>query len=391
MDIMPLELVQKFAEAYGPTTAAVHTFFSPGRVNLIGEHIDYNGGYVFPAALTLGIHAAVRVRTDKVIRVRSVNAEGEVSFTIDKDLKYLAADGWANYPKGVIAALAAAGHKLVGADVLYWGNLPDGAGLSSSAAIEVLTGYWALTLSKTQTVDRVALAQLCQNVENQFVGVNCGIMDQFAVAVGKRDHAILLDCATLKYELVPSAMPGYNLIILNTNKRRELADSKYNERRAECDKVLELLHKAYPTTPMANLCAATLGQLEATITDPTLFKRAKHVVSENHRVVKAVEVLKAGNLIGFGQLLNASHQSLRDDYEVTGDHLDAIVAAAQAQPGCLGARMTGAGFGGCGLAVVSVTETDAFIANVGKAYTAKTGLLAGFYISQVGDGARAQS
>lgn len=388
---MPLELIRKFQEVYGPTTEAIHTFFSPGRVNLIGEHIDYNGGYVFPAALTIGIHAAVKVRSDKQVRVRSVNAEGEFIFPIDKDLKYDPADGWANYPKGIITALAAQGHKLVGADVLYWGNLPDGAGLSSSACIEVLTGYWALTLSKTQNINRVELAKLCQKVENSFIGVNCGIMDMFAVAVGKRNHAMLLDCATLNYQLVPSDIAGYQLIIMNTNKRRELADSKYNERRAECESALAILQKAYPEAGLSDLVAATQDQIEASIADPVLKKRALHVVSENQRVLKAVEVLRAGDIEAFGKLLNASHASLKDDYEVTGLHLDAIVAAAQQQPGCIGARMTGAGFGGCALAVVSEQDVPKFIEHVGAQYTLATQLTASFYISQVGDGVRAQS
>lgn len=388
---MPLELVQKFAQVYGPTNDAIYTFFSPGRVNLIGEHIDYNGGYVFPAALTIGIHAAVRVRTDKVIRVRSLNYEGDFSFPIDKDLQYDPAHGWANYPKGVIAALAAEGHKLSGADVLYWGNLPDASGLSSSACIEVLTAYWALTLSKTQNINRVEVAKLCQRVENQFIGVNCGIMDQFAVAVGKRNHAILLDCATLNYQLVPSAMPGYQLIILNTKKKRELADSKYNERRAECDQALALIQTKFPDRGIKDLCAVTLEEVDAAVTDPVLNKRARHVVAENQRVMQAVEVLKAGDVHAFGQLLNASHESLKTDYEVSGEHLDAIVAASQAQPGCIGARMTGAGFGGCGLAVVETGQVANFIDQVSQAYKAATGIDGEFYVSEVGDGVRAQS
>lgn len=389
MHIMPAELVQRFQEAYGPTTDAVHTFFAPGRVNLIGEHIDYNGGYVFPAALTLGIHAAVQVRKDKVVRVRSANMQGEITYTLDAELAYKAEDSWGNFPKGVMAFLLAEGYKLPGMDVYYWGNLPEASGLSSSACMEVLTTYMCLTLAKAQKIDRVWMSQFTQRVENKFIKVNCGIMDMFAISVGKRDHAILLDCATLKYELVPSAMPGYNLIILNTKKTRELADSKYNERRAECDAALALIQAQHPG--VKDLCAATMAQVDECVSDPVLHQRAKHVVTENMRVLKAVEVLKKGDIATFGQLLNASHASLQKDYEVTGIHLDAIVAAAQAHHGCTGARMTGAGFGGCGLAVVSIEHTQDFIDKVSATYNAATGLVGEFYISQVGDGVRAHS
>lgn len=388
MEIMPAELIQKFQAAFGPTEEAVHTFFAPGRVNLIGEHIDYNGGYVFPAALTIGIHAAARIRKDKVVRVQSANMPGEHTFSLDDNLTKTAEHGWANFPKGVMAFLQKEGYKLPGVDILYWGNLPEASGLSSSAAIEVLTTYMMLTLAKVQKIDRVWLSQFTQRVENQFIGVNCGIMDMFAIAVGKKEHAMLLDCATLDYELVPCSLPEHKIIILNTKKQRELADSKYNERRTECDQALALIQQH---EPVKDLCHATLAQVDNYIQDKVLKKRALHVVSENLRVLKAVEFLKAGNINYFGHLLNSSHQSLRDNYEVTGPHLDAIVAAAQAHPGCLGARMTGAGFGGCGVAIVESSQVDDFITRVGQQYLEQTGITGEFYVSQIGDGVRAHS
>lgn len=374
----------EFGKIYG-TEVSPRVFFSPGRINLIGEHIDYNGGFVFPAALTIGIAAAATPRTDGVVRLRSLNADGEIVFNISDNLVKHTADGWGNYPKGVIAWLKNKGYTLPGADLLFYGNLPDGAGLSSSAAIEVLTGYLFLTLAGIENIDRVWLAKLCQSVENNFIGVNCGIMDQFAVANGREGQAIQLDCNTLKYVYAPFSLGNYVLVIMNTNKRRELADSKYNERRAECDRVLAILQQHYN---YQYLVEAGLDDLNRHIADPVLFKRAYHVITENQRVLEAMYQLKMGYILGIGQLLNLSHASLRDAYEVTGKELDSLASAAQTHPACAGARMTGAGFGGCAIALVQAQALDDFTNFVGARYKNETGLTADFYISHIGDGVK---
>ena len=377
-------LKKEFARIYGEG-GSPKVFFAPGRINLIGEHIDYNGGFVFPAALTLGISAAVRPRTDGIVRLNSLNAQGEVSFNIADELTNIPSEGWGNYPKGVIQYLKNEGYKLSGADLLFYGNLPDGAGLSSSAAIEVLTGYLFLTLAGETNIDRVWLARLAQRVENKFIGVNCGIMDQFAVANGREGQAIQLNCNTLEYNYAPFALGNYVLIIMNTNKRRELADSKYNERRAECDRVLSILQQYHN---YSYLVEASTDDLDKFIPDPVLYKRAYHVVTENQRVTRAIEQLKNGYILGMGQLLNLSHASLRDAYEVTGLELDTIVASAQSHPACAGARMTGAGFGGCAIALVQSQAVDDFTAFVGAKYKTITSLTADFYVSHIGDGVR---
>lgn len=388
-----MELINAFHTAFGRNESqAVHTFFSPGRVNLIGEHIDYNGGFVFPAALTMGIGAAVRLKPKgaKTIDLKSGLNSQTVTINLEEDIVYKAEDGWGNYVKGVFAALKAQGQKIVPCEIFFQSNLPTGSGLSSSAALEVLAGYLMQTLNKTSIIDRVKLAKMCQEVENKFVGVNCGIMDQFAVAMGKRNHAILLDCATLKYAYAPFTLSGYKLVIMNTKKPRALAESKYNERRSECEAALaEINQKAGLNLP--DLCSATLEQVNEHVADPVLKKRATHVITENHRVLKAVEVLKDGNLPQFGELLNGSHQSLKEDYEVTGHHLDAIVSAAQKHPNCLGARMTGAGFGGCAIAIVESLLIDDFIGKVSSEYVVATGIHPEFYVSEIGEGVSAHS
>lgn len=377
-------LVSVFASLF-PAAPKPTLYFCPGRVNLIGEHIDYNGGYVFPAALTIGTAAALAPRGDQQVVLKSMNAEGTITLDLTEALVYDKADGWGNYPKGVFAYLMQEGRRFeTGFDILYWGDLPDGAGLSSSAAIEVLTAWMLCHQLGEPRVDRVWLARFCQRVENQFVGVNSGIMDQFSVALGQKDQAILLDCNSLDYQYVPFQAAGHKLVIMNTHKRRELGESKYNERRSECEAALLLIQEKYPS--VKDLCAATLAQVEECVTEATLKARARHVVSENQRVLQAVEALKAGDLSTFGQLLDASHFSLRDDYEVTGKELDAITEAARQQPGCLGARMTGAGFGGCAIALVTIDTLGEFLGSVGHAYTEATGRTAEFYISEIGDG-----
>lgn len=363
--------------------ATAYTFFAPGRVNLIGEHIDYNGGMVFPAALTLGITLTVIPDGSKMITFSSANAVGEHVINLASPLPYDESRGWANYPTGVAAYLQDEGFNIPGGTYHYESNLPDGTGLSSSAAIEVVTAYAMLTLGGKTDIDLSWLARFCQLVENRYIRVNSGIMDQFAVANCREGHALLLNCNTLDYEHVPADLGEYSLLIMNTNKRRELAESKYNERRRECDFSLEILNRRHN---FKDLCNATLEAVESSIKDPILMRRSRHVITENQRVYKAVDALKAGDLATFGQLLNDSHTSLSDDYEVTGPELDAIVTAAQAEPACLGARMTGAGFGGCAIALVKTSELETFKANVAEAYTDAIGLTPIFYISQNGPG-----
>ena len=382
------KMVELFKEEYGVNDKEVFTFLSPGRVNLIGEHIDYNGGFVFPAALTVGIYGALTLRDDNKIRMRSKNVAGEVIVNLDEELVYKKEDDWGNYPKGVIKELLDRGHKIGGMDILFCSNLPDGAGLSSSAALEVLMAYIVLYLENQDTVeeiDRVEVARLCQKVENQFIGVNCGIMDQFAVALGKQDNAILLDCNSIYYEYAPLKLGNYSLVIMNTNKRRELADSKYNERRGECEKALEIIN-SHKEEKLANLCEATVEDINEFIEDEIIKKRAIHVVTENERVKKSMEALKCNDIKAFGELMTASHISLENDYEVTGLHLDTLVHEALKIEGCIGARMTGAGFGGCAISLVEEDKVDEFKEKVSENYEKITGIRPSFYTSKLGEG-----
>lgn len=378
-------LKENFQKSFKCGNENLEYFFAPGRINLIGEHIDYNGGYVFPAALTLGIYGAVRRSEDSVVRLISSKASNMVEFTISKDLEYDKKDGWGNYPKGMIKYIVNEGYSLKGCDIYFETTLPDASGLSSSAALEVLMGYIMLYPELGDKVDRIWLSILAQKMENELIKVNCGIMDQFSVAAGKKDNAMLLDCSTIEYQYVPLSLGDFSLMIMNTNKKRGLADSKYNERRSQCDEALRLikLHKN-----ISVLCQATLDDVESYISDPVIKKRARHVVSENQRVLKAVEVFKEGNIGAFGKLLNASHASLRDDYEVTGLELDTMQEEAIKAEGCLGARMTGAGFGGCAIAIVKNVNEESFISQVGEAYEKATGIKPSFYISEIGDGVK---
>ena len=365
----------------------VQTFFAPGRVNLIGEHTDYNGGFVFPAALTLGTVIMVRPRLDGIVRFASTSFEKVVELSVD-DITFQEEHDFANYGKGVLWALQKMGVRIFGADFLYAGNLPSGAGLSSSASIEVGTAVAVQAIAKSQ-LPQIELVKLSQQAENQFVGVNCGIMDQFAVGMGKANHALLLDCERLEYELVPFVAPGYQLVITNTNKRRELADSKYNERRSECERAVAELVRVRPHLQyLAQLSPDDWPLVKDVITDPVIVKRARHVIFEHARTKQSAKLLALGNLVEFGRLMNESHVSLRDDYEVTGLELDALAEAAWSVPGCLGSRMTGAGFGGCTVSLVAVDAVADFERIVAKEYKEKTGLSASFYVSSLGDGAR---
>lgn len=364
-------------------------FFAPGRVNLIGEHTDYNGGHVFPCALSFGTHCVFCKRDDKKVRLYSLNFPEKG--IIDADLSTISYDkkqDWANYPLGVIKTLQNHGYNInQGFELMFWGDIPNGAGLSSSASIELAT---AVAMNKVFNlyIPQVELVKFCQEAENKFVGMNCGIMDQFAIGMGKEGCAVLLDCNTLNYEYAPLDLKGVSIVIMNTNKRRELADSKYNERRAECERALKELQRKLPIKSLGDLSIDEFEKNKELITNPTDRKRAKHAVYENQRTLQAVERLKAGDLKNFGKLMNESHISLRDDYEVTGKELDTLAEAAWQQPGVLGARMTGAGFGGCAIALVQDADVKHFIDNVGKIYREKTGLQADFYIASVGGPAR---
>ena len=380
-------LEQKFQEVFG--SPAEKHFFAPGRVNLIGEHTDYNGGNVFPCAIDKGTYGLVKKRNDRKFRMYSENFAdlGVMEFTLDEltnDKKH----DWANYPKGVIKMFLEAGQKIdSGFDILFSGNIPNGAGLSSSASIEMLTAIVLKDLFNL-SIDPVEMAQLGKKTENLFIGVNSGIMDQFAVAMGKKDNAILLDCNTLKYDYVPVVLKDEVIVIANTNKRRGLADSKYNERRAECDEALAELQTKLPIKALGELSIEQFEANKDLIKSPVRQKRAKHAVYENQRTLKAQKELSAGNLAEFGKLMNQSHISLRDDYEVTGVELDTLAALAWEQPGVVGSRMTGAGFGGCTVSIVKKDKVDDFIKNVGEAYKNKIGYAADFYIASVSDGAK---
>ena len=380
-------LEQKFQEVFG--APAEKQFFAPGRVNLIGEHTDYNGGNVFPCAIDKGTYGLVKKRNDRRFRMYSENFAdlGVMEFTLDEltnDKKH----DWANYPKGVIKMFLEVGQKIdSGFDILFSGNIPNGAGLSSSASIEMLTAIVLKDLFHL-SIDPVEMAQLGKKTENLFIGVNAGIMDQFAVAMGKKDNAILLDCNTLKYDYVPVVLKDEVIVIANTNKRRGLADSKYNERRAECDEALAELQTKLPIKALGELSIEQFEANKDLIKSPIRQKRAKHAVYENQRTLKAQKELSAGNLAEFGKLMNQSHISLRDDYEVTGVELDTLAALAWEQPGVVGSRMTGAGFGGCTVSIVKKDKVDDFIKNVGEAYKNKIGYAADFYIASVSDGAK---
>lgn len=368
----------------------VKVFFSPGRVNLIGEHTDYNGGFVFPCALDFGTYAVAVKRNDNIFRMYSKNFEnlGIIEFSLDRLINE-PQDDWANYPKGVIKTFLEAGFNInSGFDVLFYGNIPNGAGLSSSASIELATSVILKDLFNLE-VDMVSMVKLSQKAENKFIGVNCGIMDQFAIGMGKKDNAILLDCNTLNYQYAPVVLNGASIVIANTNKKRGLADSKYNERRGSCEAAVKVLNEnGIDIKYLGELSVERFNEIKHLITDEEQLKRATHAVTENERTKVAVEKLNAGDIEAFGQLMNQSHISLRDDYEVTGFELDSLVEAAWEAEGVIGARMTGAGFGGCTVSIVKDEFIESFKKSVGEKYTAKTGLVADFYVAKIGDGSR---
>ncbi|HCW74547.1 MAG TPA: galactokinase [Clostridiaceae bacterium] len=362
-------------------------FFAPGRVNLIGEHTDYNGGNVFPCALTIGTYGAARRRNDHKIRLYSENFSelGIIEFTLD-ELVYEKNHDWANYPKGVLKMFLEAGYSIGhGFEISYNGNIPNGAGLSSSASIEVLTAF-ILKEFFSLDIEMLDLVMLCQKTENQFIGVNSGIMDQFAVAMGKKDKAMLLDTNSMEYRYSSILLQDASIIVSNTNKQRGLQDSKYNERRAECEEALRRLQTKLDIKALGELDYETFLAHTELIGDPVLIRRARHAVKENLRTLEAVAVLEKNDIEAFGKLMYASHESLKDDYEVTGIELDTLVSLASENPGTIGSRMTGAGFGGCTVSVVRNDCIDDFISKVGEAYLEKIGYAADFYVVSVGDG-----
>ena len=379
-------IIKKFAEVFGSEDGA-EAFFAPGRVNLIGEHTDYNGGHVFPCALTIGTYAVARKRDDRKLRFYSMNFErlGIIESSLD-DLKPSKEAGWTNYPKGVIWAFGEKGYKIsCGFDILLNGNIPNGSGLSSSASVEVVTGY---ILSEMLGLDipNQELAIIGQFSENNFNGVNCGIMDQFAIAMGKKDNAIFLDTSDLSFEYAPIKLEGAKIVISCSNKKRGLGDSKYNERRAECEEALGEIQSGMGINTLGDLDEEQFEKVKMAIKDEDRRKRAKHAVYENQRTIKAVNALKNNDIELFGKLMNESHVSLRDDYEVTGEELDTLVEEAWKVDGVIGSRMTGAGFGGCTVSIVKDEAVDTFIENVGKSYKEKIGYAADFYVVEIGHG-----
>ncbi len=383
---MEKRLIEKFEELFGKG-GDIRAYFAPGRVNLIGEHTDYNGGHVFPCALTIGTYGIARKRTDNKLRFYSMNFEqlGVLESSIE-GLKPEKEADWTNYPKGVIWAFQEKGMQPdCGFDLLLFGNIPNGSGLSSSASVEVLTGFILRDLFGFEVTNQ-DLALIGQYSENKFNGVNCGIMDQFAIAMGKAEHAIFLDTATLQFEYAPIRLKNAKIVISCSNKKRGLGDSKYNERRSECEKALAQLQEVIDINSLGDLTIEEFEEHQDAIADEVCRRRAKHAVYENQRTIQAVDALKQNDITKFGKLMNESHVSLRDDYEVTGIELDTLVEEAWKVEGVIGSRMTGAGFGGCTVSIVEDDAVDNFIAKVGAAYEAKIGYAADFYVVEIGDG-----
>lgn len=383
---MKQTVLKKFEELFKDTNG-VNVYFAPGRVNMIGEHTDYNGGHVFPCALTIGTYAAVRKRADRKLNFYSMNFEdlGIIETSID-DLTPSEAAGWTNYPKGVMWAFAERGMKMdCGLDVVLYGNIPNGSGLSSSASLEVLTGYYLRDLFGFD-VTNIDLAKIGQYSENNFNGMNCGIMDQFASAMGKKDHAIFLDTADLSYEYAPLVLEGAKIVVTNSNVKHSLVNSEYNVRRSECEKALEELQTVVKINGLGDLSEEEFEANKSVIQDEVRVKRAKHAVYENQRTIRAVAALKSNDLKLFGELMNASHVSLRDDYQVSCEEIDVLVEEAWKIDGVIGSRITGGGFGGCTVSIVKDEAVDTFKEKVGAAYKERVGKTADFYVVEIGDG-----
>ena len=385
---MKANLVQKFYELFG-AEGDIRTYFAPGRVNLIGEHTDYNGGHVFPCALTLGTYAVARKRDDDKIRFYSANFEslGIIETSLDDFVPSKKA-GWTNYPKGVMWAFAKRGYVMTsGLDMLIYGDIPNGSGLSSSASLEVLTGVVLKDLYIFEEVSMVDIALIGQDSENNFNGCNCGIMDQFASAMGKKGNAVFLDTSTLEYEYAPVDLLDAKIVITNSKVKHSLVDSAYNDRRNECETALKELQEVIDIKTLGDLTEEEFEANKDAIKSEIRQKRAKHAVYENQRTIKAVEALKNNDIETFGQLMNASHESLKNDYEVSCEEVDVLVELAQSIPGVLGSRITGGGFGGCTVSIVKNDVIDKFIEVVGNGYTEKLGRKAEFYVVEIGGGA----
>ncbi|MCI8586436.1 MAG: galactokinase [Lachnospiraceae bacterium] len=385
---MKQQLVDKFLEIYGEGDG-VKAYFAPGRVNLIGEHTDYNGGHVFPCALTVGTYGVARKREDTKVCLYSLNYPecGMVKASLS-DLAYRQKDGWGNYPKGVIQTFISKNLKIpCGLDILYYGDIPKGLGIGSSASIEVVTGLILKDLMDYKDLSMIDIALFAQLAENEYVGMSCGIMDPFIIAMGKKDHAVFLDTSDLSYIYAPLALPHEKIIITNSQKARLAVDERYQERRAQCEKALEELQTVIAIRNLGELTAEVFEQVQEMIGSPVRLRRARHAVTENQRTIQAVEALKRGDIFELGQLMNASHLSLKEDYEVSCEELDILVEEAWEIDGVLGSRMMGAGFGGCTVSIVENSAVNEFIQRVGENYQKRTGLHADFYVVETGNGA----
>ncbi len=380
------ELKKEFIKLNGGLENDIHVFFAPGRVNLIGEHTDYNNGYVMPFSLQYGTLLLARLSSDPLVKFKSTNFPMTAQVCLKHDIKPIG-ETWINYPLGVLNEFNKLGYSTGGIELLYSGDIPNEAGLSSSASIEMVTAR-AVNELFSFNIDSIDLVKIAQRAENEFVGMKCGIMDQFAVTMGKKDHAVYLNCETLDYETVPFVLKDYIVMICNTNKKRGLAGSKYNERRAECETAVSELNKGKKINSLSDLSLREFDELKHLIKDPVHLKRALHVISENSRVLKAKEKLKGGDLIGLGKLMTESHLSLKEDYEVSCFELDTLVDASNAVDGVLGSRMTGAGFGGCSISLVRKDQIETFKSSVGKTYVEKTGQKADFYLAEPSDGVK---
>lgn len=381
------KLKEQLTKQFGESKNEVKSFFSPSRINIIGEHIDYNGGKVFPCAISVGTYGVARKNDDGKFRLYSFNISPEFVLSEDDLKAYNEDNTWANYVMGMLKFIKQRGYNIGGFDLAIYGNIPNGSGLSSSASIELLIGQVVNSLYNNCQIPVLELIKIGKQTENEFIGVQSGIMDQFIIGTGKKDNAVLIDTNTLEYEYFPFILKGYKIVILNTNKRRELKDSKYNERRAECEKGLEILKKYIDIDNLCQLERKDFALLEK-IEDETVRKRVRHVVEESYRVDEATKALKQNDIKLLGDLLNQSDKSLRQLYEVTGVHLDSITKHSKNFEGCLGARMTGAGFGGCGIAIVEDDKIDEFIKEVSAKYKEDTGIDGEFIIATVDDGAR---
>lgn len=385
---MKQQLVDKFLEIYGEGDG-IKAYFAPGRVNLIGEHTDYNGGHVFPCALTVGTYGVARKREDTKVCLYSLNYPecGMVKASLS-DLAYRQKDGWGNYPKGVIQTFISKNLKIpCGLDILYYGDIPKGLGIGSSASIEVVTGLILKDLMDYKDLSMIDIALFAQLAENEYVGMSCGIMDPFIIAMGKKDHAVFLDTSDLSYIYAPLALPHEKIIITNSQKARLAVDERYQERRAQCEKALEELQTVIAIRNLGELTAEVFEQVQEMIGSPVRLRRARHAVTENQRTIQAVEALKRGDIFELGQLMNASHLSLKEDYEVSCEELDILVEEAWEIDGVLGSRMMGAGFGGCTVSIVENSAVNEFIQRVGENYQKRTGLHADFYVVETGNGA----